>query len=321
MDATSTGSGKAGGGGGARRELVGHENKLVKKLALTGTAAALAETGTFPIDTLKTRMQLQGEGVGRTMASSRFSALGMARHIVATEGVSAGLYSGVGAGMLRHAIYTPSRIVLYETFRGVAARDRDTSSLPLYEKAALGFAAGMTGQLLASPADLVKIRMQADARLPAHERRYRNVAHALRQIHATEGGFASLFRGVRPNLARAGLVNMGELASYDHAKQLVLSTPYFEKDGVYAHTAASVISGLLATVFSCPADVVKSRIMNASEGTYVSIVDCLTKTVRHEGVFALYSGFWPTWSRLGPWQFVFWVSYERARALCGMDSF
>lgn len=51
------------------------------------------------------------------------------------------------------------------------------------------------------------------------------------------------------------------------------------------------------------------------------IADCLAKTVRNEGVSALYKGFWPTWSRLGPWQFIFWVSYEQLRAAAGLRSF
>ncbi|KAF2620702.1 hypothetical protein F2Q68_00042374 [Brassica cretica] len=65
-----------------------------------------------------------------------------------------------------------------------------------------------------------------------------------------------------------------------------------------------------------------TRMMNQGEkGVYRSSYDCLVKTVRFEGVRALWKGFLPTWGRLGPWQFVFWVSYEKFRQLAGLSSF
>ncbi|KAK4483595.1 hypothetical protein RD792_010794 [Penstemon davidsonii] len=86
------------------------------------------------------------------------------------------------------------------------------------------------------------------------------------------------------------------------------------------------MSGLSATALSCPADVVKTRMMNqASSGEskirYRNSYDCLVKTVKIEGFRALWKGFIPTWARLGPWQFVFWVSYEKFRHIAGLTSF
>jgi solute carrier family 25 uncoupling protein 27 len=82
----------------------------------------------------------------------------------------------------------------------------------------------------------------------------------------------------------------------------------------------------VASVVSCPADVVKTRMMNQrlSQGgtiTYRSSLDCLVKTARTEGISGLYKGFLPTWARLGPWQFTFWVCYERLRIWTGVGSF
>lgn len=89
---------------------------------------------------------------------------------------------------------------------------------------------------------------------------------------------------------------------------------------------ASIMSGLSATTLSCPADVIKTRMMNqaASEDgklMYRNSYDCLVKTVKFEGVKALWKGFFPTWARLGPWQFMFWVSYEKFRQIAGLSSF
>uniref|UniRef100_A0A0C9RNB7 TSA: Wollemia nobilis Ref_Wollemi_Transcript_8978_1188 transcribed RNA sequence n=1 Tax=Wollemia nobilis TaxID=56998 RepID=A0A0C9RNB7_9CONI len=160
--------------------------------------------------------------------------------------------------------------------------------------------------------------MQADGRMAASPR-YSGVLDALVKIGRAEG-LAGLWRGVGPNVQRAFLVNMGELACYDQAKRAIVRRGLCNDD-VYAHTLASVASGLSATALSCPADVVKTRMMNQAGEEYRGSLDCVAKTVRMEGVRALWKGFFPTWARLGPWQFVFWVSYEKFRSLAGLSSF
>lgn len=181
-------------------------------------------------------------------------------------------------------------------------------------------------QLVASPADLVKVRMQADGRMVNQglRPRYSGPFDALNKIMCAEG-LKGLWKGVFPNVQRAFLVNMGELACYDHAKRFVIQNQ-IARDNIFAHTLASIMSGLSATALSCPADVVKTRMMNQAAGKegktmYTSSYDCLVKTVRNEGLRALWKGFFPTWARLGPWQFVFWVSYEKLRRSTGLSSF
>lgn len=181
-------------------------------------------------------------------------------------------------------------------------------------------------QVVASPADLVKVRMQADSRMVSQglQPRYSGPLDALRKIVHAEG-IGGLWKGVLPNVQRAFLVNMGELACYDQAKHFVIRN-HIADDNIYAHTLASIMSGLSSTALSCPADVIKTRMMNqaaSKEGNvmYKSSYDCLVKTIRIEGFRALWKGFFPTWARLGPWQFVFWVSYEKFRRIVGISSF
>ena len=54
---------------------------------------------------------------------------------------------------------------------------------------------------------------------------------------------------------------------------------------------------------------------------YNGTLDCWRKVVANEGFTALYKGFMPGWLRLGPWQLVFWCSYEQLRILTGIGSF
>ncbi|KAK9276276.1 hypothetical protein L1049_005807 [Liquidambar formosana] len=286
------------------------------KIALTSLSAMVAETTTFPIDLTKTRLQLHGESLASTRPTNAFR---VASEIVRNQGVL-GLYIGLPPAILRHLFYTPIRIVGYEHLRSVVAGH---DSISLFGMALVGGFSGVIAQVVASPADLVKVRMQADGRMVSQglQPRYSGSFDALNKIVHSEG-FGGLWKGVLPNVQRAFLVNMGELACYDQAKRFVIQNQISD-DNIYAHTLASIMSGLSATALSCPADVVKTRMMNQAEGKvmYNNSYDCLVKTVRVEGLRALWKGFFPTWARLGPWQFVFWVSYEKFRKFAGLSSF
>ncbi|GFY88471.1 mitochondrial substrate carrier family protein [Actinidia rufa] len=194
------------------------------KVLLTSLSAMAAETTTFPIDMTKTRLQLHGESLSSARPTSAF---GVAADILRREG-PLGLYKGLTPAIIRHLFYTPIRIVGYEHLRNTfVPNDR---SLSLSSKALIGGISGVIAQVVASPAaDLVKVRMQADGRMVS--------------------------QGLQP---RAFLVNMGELACYDHAKRFVIQNQ-LAADNIYAHTAASIMSGLSATALSCPADVVKDE--------------------------------------------------------------
>lgn len=54
---------------------------------------------------------------------------------------------------------------------------------------------------------------------------------------------------------------------------------------------------------------------------YSGTLDCWRKVAASEGPLALYKGFMPGWLRLGPWQLVFWCSYEQLRIVTGIGGF
>lgn len=283
----------------------------------------IAETTTFPIDLTKTRLQLHGESDALARPTN---ALRVASEIVRHQGPLS-LYKGLSPAIIRHLFYTPIRIVGYENLRNLLVGDNiNGGSFSLPTKALVGGISGVIAQVVASPADLVKVRMQADGRMVSKglQPRYSGPFDAFKKIIQTEG-VGGLWKGVFPNVQRAFLVNMGELACYDHAKCFVIQNQ-IAGDNIFAHTLASIMSGLSATALSCPADVVKTRMMNQAavredKITYINSYDCLVKTVRTEGLRALWKGFFPTWARLGPWQFVFWVSYEKFRQVAELSSF
>ena len=73
---------------------------------------------------------------------------------------------------------------------------------PILQKIAAGLTTSAIGITVASPTDVVKVRLQAEGRLPAGAvRRYNGAIDAYRKIIAQEG-IGGLWTGYGPNLAR-----------------------------------------------------------------------------------------------------------------------
>lgn len=226
--------------------------------------------------------------------------------------------------MVRHVPYSGTRIVAYEALRsrfgGSEAQQSESGGVAT--KMALGACAGALGQLVAVPADVVKVRMQAaalSAPKPAAAAARPGMAAAAAAIWRAEGA-AGFWRGGLPAVQRAGLVNLGELATYDAAKRwAAVQAPAalaeacgcaHAADAPPVHVFAALASGFVACAASTPADVIKTRLMAQRRAgavlRYSGALDCLRKSVAAEGFGVLYRGFLPTWARLGPWQLTFW---------------
>ncbi|KAM7518516.1 hypothetical protein LguiB_017478 [Lonicera macranthoides] len=321
----------------------------VKGFVEGGIASIVAGCSTHPLDLIKVRMQLQGENhipnpnpqihslrpalafhstsVGAPAnlhippvmepAPARVGPVSVGVKIFRTEGV-AGLFSGVSATVLRQTLYSTTRMGLYEIFKQKWS-DPATGSFPLERKIAAGLLAGGIGAAVGNPADVAMVRMQADGRLPASERRnYKSVVDAIMRMGRQEG-VTSLWRGSSLTVNRAMIVTASQLASYDQIKEAILEN-HVMNDGLGTHVTASFAAGFVASVASNPIDVIKTRVMNmkVEPGTpppYTGALDCALKTVRAEGPMALYKGFIPTISRQGPFTVVLFVTLEQVRKI------
>ena len=95
------------------------------------------------------------------------------------------------------------------------------TGLPLYKKVTAALVYGTTGAVVGNPADLAMVRMQADGRLPIHERRnYTSVGNALSRM-VKQDGVLSLWTGSAPTVTRAMLVTAAQLATYNQIKDTI----------------------------------------------------------------------------------------------------
>jgi solute carrier family 25 (mitochondrial uncoupling protein), member 8/9 len=273
-----------------------------------GAAACWAEVCTIPLDTIKVRLQIQGQ-------TKKYSGmLNCLTTVVAEEGPTA-LWKGLVPGLLRQSIFATLRIGLYEHVRNFY--HPQGGDPPLYKKIAAGLTTGVIGISIASPTDLVKVRLQAEGRLPpGTPRRYNGTIDAFSKILKQEGLFG-FWKGVGPNMVRNSIINAAELASYDQAKQAALA--HGLPDNIGTHLLCGTTAGFVATCAGSPADVIKTRVMNqkvAADGTkeYRSGFHALAKIVRDEGPMALYKGFWPNFARIGTWNIVMFLTFEQLKA-------
>lgn len=307
----------------------------VKGFVEGGIASIVAGCSTHPLDLIKVRMQLQGENLApnpsarpalsfqhtATSASihapPRVGPLAVGIRIVQQDGARA-LFAGVSATVLRQTLYSTTRMGLYDIMKKKWS-DPNSGKMPLLTKIGAGLIAGGIGAAVGNPADVAMVRMQADGRLPAAQRRnYKSVVDAIRQMSKSEG-VTSLWCGSSLTVNRAMLVTASQLASYDQIKESILHNGVM-KDGLGTHVTASFAAGFIASVVTNPIDVIKTRVMNmkAAPGQappYSGAIDCAMKTVKAEGPMALYKGFIPTISRQGPFTVVLFVTLEQVRKL------
>ncbi|XP_069511381.1 mitochondrial dicarboxylate carrier isoform X3 [Ambystoma mexicanum] len=238
---------------------------------------------------------------------------GMALSVIRNDGFLA-LYNGLSASLFRQMTYSMTRFAIYETVRDKLAKD-NKGPLPFYQKVLLGAFGGFTGGFVGTPADMVNVRMQNDVKLPAHLRR--NYAHALDGMYQVlrQEGLKKLFSGGSMAASRGALVTVGQLACYDQAKQLVLTTGVLS-DNIFTHFLASFIAGGCATFLCQPMDVLKTRLMN-SKGEYRGVGHCAIETARL-GPLAFYKGFVPAAIRLVPHTVLTFVFLEQLRKYFGI---
>lgn len=267
-----------------------------------GLAGMTATVAIQPVDMVKVRLQLAGEGA-RT--GPRPSALGITRDIVAA-GKVLDLYTGLSAGLLRQAVYTTARLGFFDTFiKKLNARaDAADRKVTFAERAGAGLSAGGIAAMIGNPADLALVRMQSDGLKPPEARaNYRSVFDALLRIPKTEG-VAALWAGAFPTVIRAMALNMGQLTFFAESKaQLKQHTSLSTQNQTFA---ASAIAGFFASFLSLPFDFIKTRLQKQQKDPktgklpYRGVLDCARKVVSEEGWLRFYRGFGTYYVRIAP---------------------
>ncbi|KAF3699014.1 Kidney mitochondrial carrier protein 1 Solute carrier family 25 member 30 [Channa argus] len=278
-----------------------------KPFVFGGLASVTAECGTFPIDLAKTRLQVQGQVGDIKYREIRYRGMFHALvRIVREEGLRA-LYSGIAPALLRQASYGTIKIGTYQSFKRLLVDRPEDETLLM--NVICGVLSGVISSSIANPTDVLKIRMQAQGNVIQG-----SMMGNFINIYQEEGT-RGLWKGVSLTAQRAAIVVGVELPVYDITKKHLILSGYMG-DTVYTHFLSSFVCGLAGALASNPVDVVRTRMMNQRGGAlYQGTLDCLLQTWRSEGFMALYKGFFPNWLRLGPWNIIFFLTYEQLKKI------
>ncbi|KAF8459806.1 mitochondrial carrier domain-containing protein [Kalaharituber pfeilii] len=275
-----------------------------------GLSGMAATTIIQPIDMIKVRIQLAGEG--SAAGGARPTPLAITRGIIAS-GRFLDLYSGLSAGLLRQAVYTTARMGFFGTFMNHfnTKAKSENRAVTFGERAVASLSAGGLGAILGNPADLALIRMQSDGLRPVAQRaNYTSVLNALTRISKSEG-VPALWNGSLPTVTRAMALNFGQLAFFSEAKAQLKRFDGTLSAGTQAF-AASAIAGFFASFFSLPMDFVKTRLQRQGKGAdkrYNGVLDCVRKVIKEEGIGRFYRGFGTYYVRIAP-HAMLTVSYD-----------
>ncbi|KAF2453756.1 mitochondrial 2-oxoglutarate/malate carrier protein-like protein [Lineolata rhizophorae] len=268
---------------------------------INGGLAGMTATAVIqPIDMIKVRLQLAGEGV---KTGPKPTPLSVTREVIAS-GKVLDLYTGLSAGLLRQAVYTTARLGFFDTFMKALTKNAESkqTKVGFFERAGAGLAAGGLAAFVGNPADLSLIRMQSDGLKPAAQRaNYTSVIDALVRISKNEG-IAALWAGCYPTVVRAMALNFGQLAFFSEAKSQLKDTSLSPRSQTLT---ASAIAGFFASFFSLPFDFVKTRLQKqtrAPDGSlpYKGMFNAFTKVAKEEGLLRFYRGFGTYYVRIAP---------------------
>ncbi|KAK6536463.1 Mitochondrial oxaloacetate carrier protein [Arthrobotrys megalospora] len=257
-----------------------------------GLAACGAVTVTNPFEVVKTRLQLQGELASRTQVKKVYTGIFQALHLIyKTEGVR-GTQKGLGCAYIYQILLNGCRLGFYEPIRSSTTLliSGDSKHQIPYVNVFAGATSGIMGGIAGSPFFLFKTRLQSYS--PAFpvgtQHPYKNFVEAARTIYSSEG-FKGLYRGVTSAVVRTGAGSSVQLPTYFFAKRQIEKYGLME-EGPLKHIAASSCSGVAVCIVMHPPDTIMSRMYNQNGNLYSSLADCFVKTIKTEGLFAVYKG-------------------------------
>lgn len=285
------------------------EPTLSTKMVSAAMGACVADLFTFPLDTAKVRLQIQGETSSATTVPRYRGLFGTLRLIGAEEGVR-GLYGGLAAGLQRQCCFASLRIGLYQPGKSFIANITQLSENNVLVRILAGASVGGFAVMVAQPTDVVKVRMQAQGAAGKNvPKRYNSSLAAYRHI-VTHEGVKGLWKGLMPNVMRNSIINACELVSYDVFKTQLITRGLLT-DNMPCHLLSASGAGFVATVVGAPVDLVKTRFMNSKPGTYHGVIDCALQVARQGGPLTFYNGFVPAFMRLACWNACMFVTFEQ----------
>jgi len=291
--------------------------KKVKNFAVGGIAGCVATTFVQPIDMVKTRIQvLSGENVGQ-----KFGPVGVTAEIWRNEGGVRAFYKGLDSAWMRQLVYSSAKFGFFLSLSDHLKSKHNVQQISFLQKMQCSLTAGALAALLATPTDLILVRMQSDSTLPPEQRRnYKSVFEAARRIPAEEG-ITKLWNGVGPTIAKSMAINLVTFTTYEETKERLARI--MPNNQSLSWFIASMLAGSLAATVSLPFDNAKTKMQKMTKGPdgkypYRNIFDAMLKTARASGAGGLWVGLPMYCIRIAPHVMISFQVAERIKKALAM---
>lgn len=310
---------------------------ICKSLIAGGVAGGVSRSAVAPLERIKILLQVQNPF--NPKYSGTIQGL---KSIWGSEGIR-GFFKGNGTNCARiipnsavkfFSYEEASRMILWAYRKETGQPDAELT--PVLRLGA-GATAGIIAMSATYPMDMVRGRLTVQSE--GSPNRYRGMFHAFRTIIHEEGARA-LYKGWLPSVI--GVVPYVGLnfAVYESLKDWILKHPQWQPDDgadlhVLTKLGCGAAAGTVGQTVAYPLDVIRRRLQmvgwkSASpiitpDGQvkqpmqYTGMVDAFRKTVKYEGVGALYKGLVPNSVKVVPSIALAFVTYELMKDLMGVE--
>ena len=192
----------------------------------------------------------------------------------------------------------------------------DAKPLPFIYQFAAGAIAGVSEILVMYPLDVVKTRVQLQTGpAVAGSDHYTGMVDCFRKIIAKEGP-GRLYRGITAPILMEAPKRATKFAANDEWGKVYRKAFGIDKMNQSLSILTGATAGATESFVVVPFELVKIRLQDkAQAGKYAGMVDCVAKTVKNEGLFALYNGLESTMWRHILWNAGYFGCIFQVRAL------
>lgn len=247
---------------------------------------------------VQVRLQLQQKG--QLVYKNSFDCM---RKIWQNEGM-AGLQKGLTPAIMREGSKNLFRIGMFDPLiQFLHDKDRDGPHIPLWKRVIAGGTSGAMGAMACNPFELVKTRMQSNAKdtiAVGHQFKYSNTFQGLWSIVSREGILA-LYKGSAMSVLRSTLGSGCNMAFYTGLRDYLLDNSLMPNNA-FTDAFSGLVSSFFCALLMNPVDVARTRLYNQPKDSqqYKSGIDVMVQLLRNEGASAFMKGFLPSFARLGP---------------------
>lgn len=176
---------------------------------------------------------------------------------------------------------------------------------------AAGAFSGIFTTSIMAPGERIKclLQIQQGGNTP---QKYSGMVDCARQLYS-EGGIRSIYKGSVATILRDIPASGMYFMTYEVVKEFLIDEEASSKRKMIATIVAGGCAGIANWLVGMPADVLKSRLQTAPEGTYPNgMKDVFRQLMAQEGPTALYKGVTPVMIRAFPANAACFVGFELA---------